>query len=130
MNAIIPSTLLRLALKLDAVAAGLTQPDAYFRDLTQTLQAKRDRLSAGLAQLGYEVLPAAGTYFVVAGFSGLSTESDVEFARRMTIEARVATIPLSAFYETGGDTAFIRFCFSKRDEVLDAALERFSDWHR
>lgn len=112
-----------------AVAAGLAKPADYFDDLASALQLKRDRLSRGLHQLGYDVLPAGGTYFVVAGYSGLSDMPDVEFARRMTIEAGVTAIPLSALYEDATPTRYVRFCFSKRDEVLDTALERLAAWH-
>lgn len=43
-----------------------------------------------------------GTYFLVADFAGLlpagSSEDDVQFCHRLTVEAGVTLIPVSAFY--------------------------------
>lgn len=108
-----------------AVAYGLGKDDAYFTALAAGLQAKRDRLSAGLRAAGLDVLPSAGTYFVTAdvastGFDG----DDVAFCRWLTVEAGVVAIPVSAFFAEGGPRTCVRFCFSKSDEVLDAAVER------
>jgi len=49
-----------------AVAFGLAQDDAYFRDFEADMRAKRDRLAAGLAEAGFAVLPCEGTYFINA----------------------------------------------------------------
>jgi aspartate/methionine/tyrosine aminotransferase len=46
----------------------------------------------------------------------------------MTVEAGVTAVPVSAFYQSDAPRSFIRFCFSKRDEVLDAALDRLATW--
>jgi aspartate/methionine/tyrosine aminotransferase len=46
----------------------------------------------------------------------------------MTVDARVAAIPVSVFYETEAPRTFVRFCFSKRDEILDEALARLGTW--
>ena len=51
-----------------------------------------------------------------------------ELCRVITVEAGVTAIPVSAFYTENAPTNFIRFCFSKRDEVLDGALERLARW--
>ncbi|WP_029007815.1 aminotransferase [Azospirillum halopraeferens] len=110
-----------------AVAYGLGKDDAYFAGLAATLGAKRDRLSAGLAAAGLEVLPSAGTYFVTAdiratGFDG----DDRAFCRWLTAEAGVAAIPVSAFYVENAPATVIRFCFSKSDAVLDEAVARLA----
>jgi aspartate/methionine/tyrosine aminotransferase len=46
----------------------------------------------------------------------------------MTVEAGVAAVPMSAFYDAEAPSHFVRFCFSKRDEVLDEAVERLATW--
>jgi N-succinyldiaminopimelate aminotransferase len=107
-----------------AVALGLSFGDDYFRRFTEDLQAKRDRLSVGLADLGFDVLRSAGTYFVTTDRGPLGDATDAETCMMMTREAGVAAVPVSAFYASDPPTSFIRFCFCKRDEVLDAALER------
>ena len=107
-----------------AVAYGLSKEDSYYRHLTETLAHKRDRFGAGLAALGYGVVPCAGTYFIVADISNHTQLGDAEYCKQLTIEAGVTAVPLSAFYEGDGPRNFIRFCFSKRDDMLDEALTR------
>jgi len=112
-----------------AVAEGLEADASYYEGLSGELQRKRDRLAAGLERVGFRVAPAEGTYFIVADFSGRgSDEDDFAYCRRMTEEARVTAVPLSAFYTADAPRSFIRFCFSKRDEVLDEAVRRLEGW--
>ena len=86
-----------------AVAVGLAKDDAYFAGLGTGLAAKRDRLSAGLAALGFGVLPAMGSYFVTADFSPLGfAGDDVAFCRHITEAAGVTAIPVSAFLRGRG----------------------------
>lgn len=108
-----------------AVAVGLAKSDAYFAGLGEGLQARRDRLAAGLARLGLGVLPAMGSYFVTADFAPLGfTGDDAAFCRHITEHAGVAAIPLSAFYESDAPRNYVRFAFCKREEVLDGAVAR------
>jgi aspartate/methionine/tyrosine aminotransferase len=112
-----------------AVAVGLAKDDAYYGSLSGDLQKKRDRFAAGLARLGFAVAPCEGTYFITADVAPLGLgSSDFDLCKRMTVEARVAAIPLSVFYQADAPGTFVRFCFSKRDEILDAALERLAHW--
>jgi N-succinyldiaminopimelate aminotransferase len=111
-----------------AVAFGLGKGADYYVALAGEQQAKRDRLSAGLGRLGFAMVPCEGTYFVAADIAPLGHTDDVQFCRTMTVEAGVAAVPMSVFYGAGGPTNFIRFCFCKRDEVLDAALARLATW--
>lgn len=116
-----------------AVAVGLAKDDAYFTALAHDLQAKRDLLSAGLAGLGFSVLPTQGSYFVSTDFSPLGFKGDdVAFCRHITEHARVCAIPVSAFYdaESPADTPrhYARFAFCKKDEVLRDAVERLGAW--
>ena len=108
-----------------AVALGLAKDDAYFAGLASGLTEKRDRLSAGLAELGMGVLPAMGSYFVTADFSPLGfAGDDVAFCRHITEAAGVTAIPLSAFYVGQAPGHYARFAFCKRLEVLDEAVAR------
>lgn len=111
-----------------AVAHGLCFGDDYFDGFVAGLQAKRDRLSNGLSALGFSVLPSAGTYFIVTDTGPLGIDDDAEACLRMTREAGVAAVPVSAFYVSDPPKRFIRFCFSKRDEVLDEAVARLAAW--
>lgn len=109
------------------VAHGLRKDPAYFSGLAGDMQARRDRLAAGLAGAGFGVLPVEGTYFLVAdyrptGFHG----SDEEFCRHLIVEAGVAAIPVSAFFSESPVEGYVRFCFCKQDAVLDAAVGRLT----
>jgi N-succinyldiaminopimelate aminotransferase len=110
-----------------AVAFGLTQEDGYFEGLAGDLQAKRDRLAAGLTRVGFDVLPTHGTYFLNAGFADLPIDGDdASICETLTREARVATIPVSAFVPGGDMPGWLRFCFAKQDAVLDEAINRLA----
>ncbi|MFH5924354.1 aminotransferase [Roseomonas xinghualingensis] len=113
-----------------AVAVGLGLPDSYFGGLSASLQAKRDRLAAGLTELGFGVLPSQGSYFVTADFRPLGfAGDDVAFCRHITEAAKVTAIPVSAFYDgEGAPNHYARFAFCKADAVLDEALARLAAW--
>ena len=110
------------------MALGLAKDDAYFAGLAGALEAKRDRLAAGLAGLGLTVLPSQGSYFVSADFAPLGfAGDDVAFCRHITEHAGVTAIPLSAFYDEAGGPApghYARFAFCKADATLDEAVTR------
>jgi N-succinyldiaminopimelate aminotransferase len=110
-----------------AVAWGLRTCDDWFATMPTGLQRSRDRLSAGLTQAGFKVLPAAGTYFlnVDLAASGIA-EDDRAFCLRAVKDHGIAAIPVSAFYERDAPTSLIRLCFAKRDETLDAGVERLA----
>ncbi len=103
-----------------AVAFGLGMDDGYFENLASDLQAKRDRLARACAGLGFGVAPCAGTYFLTLDVTPLGLEADdVALARRMTIEAKVAAVPVSAFYSSDPPRNFLRLFFCKKDALLD-----------
>jgi aspartate/methionine/tyrosine aminotransferase len=108
-----------------AVAHGLAKEDAYFDGLAAAMERKRDRLVAGLRDVGFDVLPSQGTYFANVDFRPLWNEgTDVDFAMKLVREARVGSIPVSAFYPQDPPTHLVRFCFCKQDGVLDEAIAR------
>jgi aspartate/methionine/tyrosine aminotransferase len=110
-----------------AVAVGLAKDNAYFAGLADGLAAKRDRLTSGLTQLGFGVLPAQGSYFITADFTPLGfAGDDVAFCRHITENAGVAAIPLSAFYESEAPRHYARFAFCKTEAVLDEAVARLT----
>jgi aspartate/methionine/tyrosine aminotransferase len=110
-----------------AVAWGLDNSEAWFRDMPRALERSRDRLSEGLRREGFAVLPSQGTYFlnIDLAASGLGL-GDRAFCLRAVREAGVAGIPVSAFYETDPVTSVVRLCFPKRDATLDAGIERLA----
>ncbi|AQS88590.1 transaminase [Neoasaia chiangmaiensis NBRC 101099] len=111
-----------------AVAVGLNLEEDYFHELADDLRRKRDLLATGLHALGFPTLPADGSYFVVADISRHAEgRDDVAFCRDLVRTARVAAIPVSAFYAPDGPEPprhLIRFAFCKREAVLQEALSR------
>jgi aspartate/methionine/tyrosine aminotransferase len=100
-----------------AFAEALGNPQSYL-GLAAFYQQKRDLLANALQDSRFELLPSRGSFFMLVRFSGFSQESDNDFAVRLIREAKVATIPLSAFYSDGTDTGIIRLSFSKDNETL------------
>lgn len=107
-----------------AVAHGLMKDDSYFTGMRADFQRSRDRLGDGLKTLGFDVLPAAGTYFLNIDITPTGMSDDVTFSRKLVEDFGVATIPVSAFYATEKVTNVVRFCFAKKDSTIDGALER------
>jgi methionine transaminase len=87
-------------------------------------QRKRDLFRAGLANTKFKILPTTGSYFQCVDISSVSDLSEAEFCKWLTTEIGVAAIPLSAFYGNGFDQRIVRFCFAKKDETLNLALEK------
>ncbi len=46
----------------------------------------------------------------------------------MTVDAKVTAVPVSVFYQSDAPKTFLRFCFSKKDGVLDEAIARMETW--
>jgi N-succinyldiaminopimelate aminotransferase len=112
-----------------AVAYGLAKDESYFNGLASELQDKRDRLAKDCAALGAGIIPCQGTYFLTIDIAPLGLEADdAALAKRMTVEAGVTAVPVSAFYVSDAPKSYLRLCFSKRDSVLDDAVERMRNW--
>ena len=108
-----------------AIALGLGLPDSYYDGLRDSLRAKRDRLCAGLREVGFEVFEPAGTYFITADVRPLGYTDGVEFCRDLPQRCGVVAIPHQVFYDdVEAGKPLVRFAFCKRDEVLDDAVER------
>jgi N-succinyldiaminopimelate aminotransferase len=108
-----------------AVAVGLRLPDTYFDELRATLRGKRDRLCAGLREVGFDVVVPQGTYFVTADVRPLGWVDGLEFCRELPHKTGVVAIPHQVFYDdVEAGRPLVRFAFCKRDEVLDEALTR------
>lgn len=94
-------------------------------DLPAFYQAKRDLFAQLLAPSRFDLAPSAGTFFQLLNFGRISQQEDTELARRWTAECKVASIPISIFYEDPAQLQepVLRFCFAKDDATLAAAAE-------
>ena len=106
------------------VAYGLEYEMSFALDFARGLSAKRDLIAGALKQAGFDVLGCEGTYFLTTSIRNLSNEPDRDFCMRLTREAGVAAIPLSAFFGADAPTEFVRFAFCKKREILEEAAGR------
>ncbi len=112
-----------------AVAVGLNLPESYFTGLREELAKRRDYLDAGLREAGFSMATAPATYFAVADISTLDKDGDdLAFSQRLTREAGVTPVPVSPFYSERNITSHVRFCFAKKLDTLETAINRLRDW--
>lgn len=106
-----------------ALSHFLKDKEAY-QSLSGYMQGKRDYFTKLMQSTKFDMLESHGSYFICAKYNRISDENDKDFAIRLTKEAGVATIPVSAFYHNGKDDKVLRFCFSKKEETLEQAVEK------
>ena len=106
-----------------ALAQFLKNKDAYL-NLGAFLQQKRDYFQHLMAATKFKPLPSHGSYFQIYSYQDLSAKTEKEYAIKLTKEAGVATIPVSAFYRNEVNHQVLRFCFAKSEATLEAAAER------
>ena len=88
------------------------------------LQQKRDFFLSEMKDLPFNFTEKTeGSYFQLAKYKQISDLGDLEFSIWLTKECKVATIPLSAFYQDQRNTGFVRFCFAKKEETVLKAVE-------
>ncbi len=108
-----------------ALSAFLKNKDSYL-SLSGYMQEKRDYFIQLMKNTKFSLLNSKGSYFICATYNKISEEKDTELAIRMVKELGIATIPVSAFYQAGTDNKVIRFCFAKKKETLEAAVEKLA----
>jgi methionine transaminase len=108
-----------------ALASYMADPQPYLQ-LPAFYQRKRDLFREGLKRTKFRVLPSEGSYFQCVDISAVSKLGEADFCKWLTTEIRVAAIPLSAFYGNGFDQHVVRFCFAKKEETLNTAIERLA----
>ena len=106
-----------------ALAGFIKNREAYM-GLSAFMQEKRDYFTRLMKNTRFSMHESFGSYFICGTYERISDENDRDFSIRLTKESGVATIPVSAFYKNGKDDKILRFCFSKKKETLDAAIER------
>ncbi|RYZ49120.1 MAG: aminotransferase class I/II-fold pyridoxal phosphate-dependent enzyme [Chitinophagaceae bacterium] len=106
-----------------ALATFLKRKEDYLQ-LGAFMQQKRDYFQRGMEGTKLQPLPTHGSYFQIYSYKELSEESEKDFAIHLTKQYGVATIPVAAFYQQEVNHQVLRFCFCKKEETLDAAIER------
>ena len=105
-----------------ALSEYLQEPNHYL-GLSEFYQQKRDLFLNLIRDSKFTFLPSKGTYFQVLDYSKITEEHDTDFARHLTIEKGLASIPMSVFYENDLNQKVLRFCFAKTDDTLKKASD-------
>ncbi|WP_299102317.1 methionine aminotransferase [uncultured Winogradskyella sp.] len=98
--------------------ADYMQDESTYLGLNTFFERKRDLFLSLISESRFKFQPSKGTYFQVLDYSEITDEYDVDFAKRLTKEFKIASIPLSVFNENSKDDKVLRFCFAKTDDTL------------
>ena len=107
-----------------AIALYLEEHPGCGEDLGAFFAAKRDLLAASLEGSGLTLPRAEGSFFQLVDYGAISQAGDLEFSEELLTRARVASIPLSVFYERPPPMTLLRLCIAKRDETLIEGASR------
>jgi methionine aminotransferase len=105
-----------------AIAEYLQDP-AHYQQLPSFYQQKRDYFLELIKDSRFKALPARGTYFQLLDYSAISSEKEMDFARRLVEEYGIAGIPTSSFYQRPVENQVLRFCFAKKEDTLQKAAK-------
>lgn len=94
-----------------------------YLNLPSFYQNKRDKFLSLIKNSKFTFIPSSGTYFQLLKYDKISKEYDLDFAKRLVKEFKIAAIPISVFYNEKVDNKYLRFCFAKKDETLEKAAE-------
>ncbi len=95
----------------------------HYLSLGDFYQRKRDFFLEHIKGSSFEPLPCGGSYFQLLSYRGISTKPDLEMAEELTKKMKIASIPISVFYQDKSDHHILRFCFAKKEETLEKACE-------
>lgn len=99
------------------LASYLKNEETYL-SLSQFFQRKRDLFLDAIQNSRFDFKPSKGTYFQLLSYREISSEKDTDLAVRLTREKKIASIPISVFFQNRADHKMLRFCFAKSDETL------------
>ncbi len=106
-----------------ALSTFLQEPKHYL-SLPDFMQKKKDFFQELMSATRFRALPTYGSYFQIYSYQEISDEPDADFAKNLVARCGVAAIPVSAFYQSGKDDKVLRFCFAKKKETIELAVER------
>jgi methionine aminotransferase len=103
-----------------ALASYLQKPENYL-SVASFYQKKRDYFLSLLQGSNFSFTPSKGTYFQLLQYDQITTMNDEAFADLLTVEYKIASIPISVFYSQKRDLKMLRFCFAKKEDTLEKA---------
>lgn len=105
------------------VARALEIGDDYYRNMAADYQKKRDMLAEALDDAGFKPSVPQGSYYMLAEIPE-EFRNDREAAQTLLEQARVASVPGTAFFISEQGKRMLRFCFAKDFAALDEACKR------
>jgi len=107
-----------------AIGDYMAQTPGHYGKLPLFYEEKRDRFCDLVKDSRFELRPANGTFFQILDYSNITDEDDASYAKRLTREIGVASIPISVFCERPPAGHKLRFCFAKDDDTLEEAATK------
>ncbi len=109
-----------------AAVQGINLPTSFYLDLAQEYATKRHYMMETLDKIDMPYCKPDGAYYIFSEVSKYNFVSDIDFAKHLLEKIGVATIPGSTFFSSKSRqaNAFVRFCFSRKQETLEAAREK------
>ena len=104
--------------------ASFLENEKEYLNLGKFISARRDHFASAMKATGFKPLPSYGSYFQLYSYEELSSENEKDFATRLVREYGVASIPVSAFYQSKQENKVLRFCFAKQGATLTEAAKR------
>lgn len=109
------------------VAAGIAEiKDDFYQNTRTSYEKKRDMLCTALDRAGLTPYIPEGSYYVLADTTRVPGETALEKTMHILEKTNVGSVPGSAFYENGG-TNLARFCFARKDEILEKACMQLTN---
>lgn len=109
-----------------AAVQGIKLPAQFYQQLAQQYAVKRQHMMETLDKIAMPYFKPEGAYYIFADISKYGHSNDIAFANHLLEEVGVAVIPGASFFASKSKQAnsYVRFCFSRKDQTLQAARER------
>lgn len=104
-----------------AIAKALSET-SHMDGLRSFFEAKRNFFLDSIKSTRWMAKPTQGSYFQIVSYENISSLKDVEFSEYLTKEFKLASIPVSVFYQQENAPSLLRFCFAKSDDTLEKAV--------
>lgn len=100
-------------------------PEKYYDALSREYDERRDHMIATLDMIGVPYFKPQGAYYTFCDISKFGFSNDLEFTRYLVSEIGVAVVPGASFFgHSQLSNRYVRFCFSRNIDTLQAARER------
>lgn len=108
-----------------ATQAAFSLHENYYKDMANEYLHKRDTVVTAMRQVGFKMTPPQGAYYILLDFSDLGFKDDEAAATYLLNEAKVSTVPGSAFYLNPADGKnILRLCFALNENKVGQAMQQ------